>query len=59
MTTMFWVLIIFGANGHGSVATAEFYTEKLCLDAKRQVEAYSSPTNNRYGAICVKRIEKA
>ena len=51
----YWVLIVFGINGNGSLTTVpNFYSEQACVAAKKQVEEFRNPMNFRYGAICVK-----
>ena len=51
----YWVLIVFGINGNGSLTTVpNFYSEQACVVAKKQVEEFRNPMNLRYGAICVK-----
>lgn len=52
-----WILIIFGFNGHGAIATTELGGQQNCLEAVKQINAVVGYSNNKYSAICVPKTQ--
>jgi hypothetical protein len=50
MNTVFYILIILGTSGKGTVGVANYDNMSACLNAKQQIE--SIPAYPPYKAIC-------
>ena len=56
MNTVFYILIILGASGKGSIGTANYDNLAACMNAKEQIEAMREfPL---YKAICTPSFVK-
>lgn len=50
MNTVFYILIIFGANGKGAVGVVNYDNMSACLNAKQQIESIRE--YQPYNVIC-------
>ena len=56
MNTVFYILIILGASGKGSIGTANYDNLAACMNAKEQIESmWEFP---RYKVICTPSFVK-